>query len=49
MFESLKWLNINKKLELITLNFIRKIKYGNTPEYLCEQIRYFGEGQPNEL
>lgn len=49
MLDTLKWLNIKQRLALNTLNFIHKIKYGNAPEYLCDQIKYVSEVQPYGL
>lgn len=49
MLGSLKWMNVKQRLELNTLNFIKKMKQGDAPEYLCEQIKYVGEVQPYGL
>lgn len=49
MLNTLKWLSIKQRLALNTLKLIRKIKLGNAPDYLCEQIRYVGEVQPYSL
>lgn len=40
MLESLKWLNIQQRLKFNTICFIQKIKTGNAPEYLADQINY---------
>ena len=37
------WLNVDKRLELNTLNFIQKMKIGEAPEYLTKQLKYVGE------
>lgn len=49
MLSSLKWLDIQQRLELNTLNFIQKMKMGNAPQYLCDQLEYVGEIQPYGL
>lgn len=49
MLESLKWLNVEQRLKLNTLNFIHRIKNGEAPEYLTEQISYVGDSQPYHL
>lgn len=49
MLNTLRWLNIKQRLELNTLNFIQKMKTGEAPDYLCEQIKYVGDVQPYEL
>lgn len=49
MLDTLKWLNIRQRLELNTLNFIQKMKMGNAPEYLIEQLQYVGDMQPYNL
>lgn len=49
MLDSLQWLNIKQRLEMNTLCFVQKMKMGNAPEYLCENIKYVGEVQPYEL
>ena len=43
---TLRWLIVHKRLELNMLNFIQKIKIGEAPEYLTEQLKYVGEVQP---
>ena len=40
MLESLKWLNVEQQLKLNTPNFIYKIKNGEAPEYIIEQVSY---------
>lgn len=49
MLESLKWLNIEQRLKLNTITFIQKIKRGEAPEYLTEQIIYVRDAQPYQL
>lgn len=49
MLESLKWLNVKQRLTLNTLKFIQKMKHGEAPEYLTEQIIYVREAQPYTL
>lgn len=49
MLDTLKWLNIHQRLELNTLQFIHKMKIGNAPEYLTEQLGYVREVQPYHL
>lgn len=49
MLSALKWLNIRQRITLNTLDFIQKIKTGQAPEYLTEQISYVGEVQPYQL
>ena len=43
MLDALGWLNVHKRLELNTLNFIQKIKIGEATEYLTKQFKYVGE------
>ena len=38
MLDTLKWLNIKERLQ--DIYFIRKMKIGNAPDYLTEQLRY---------
>ena len=40
MLDALRWLNVHKRSELNTLNFIQKMKIGEAPEYLTEQLKY---------
>ena len=40
---------IKEKLQGNTINFIRKMKIGDAPEYLTEQLRYVEEVQPYSL
>lgn len=49
MLTTLKWLNIKQRLELSTISFIQKLKKGEAPEYLTEQITYVREAQPYQL
>ena len=49
MLNNLKWMTVKQRLEFKTLKFIRKIKQEDSPEYLCEQIKYVGESQPYSL
>lgn len=49
MLNALKWLNIKQRLEMNTLHFIQKMKTGNAPEYLIEQLNYVREIQPYHL
>lgn len=49
MLETLKWLNIKQRIELNTINFIHKIKMGEAPEYLTEQLTYVRDVQPYQL
>lgn len=49
MLDTLKWLNIKQRLQLNTFTFIHKMKTGNAPEYLTEQLRYVNESQPYNL
>lgn len=49
MLNSLKWLNIKQRLEMNTLHFIQKMKIGNAPEYLMDQLNYVGGVQPYHL
>lgn len=49
MLDALKWLDIKQRLQLNTICFIQKIKMGNAPECLLEQIRYVGDIQPYNL
>ena len=49
MLHVLRWLNVHKRLELNTLNFIQKIKIGEAPEYRTEQLKYAAEEQPYRL
>ena len=49
MLDALRWLNAHKILELNTLNFIQKMKIGEVPEYLTEQLKYVREAQPYRL
>ena len=49
MLDTLKWLNIRERLQVNTIYFIRKMKIGDVPEYLTEQLRYVGEVQPYSL
>lgn len=49
MLSNLKWMTVIQKLELNTLKFIRKMKQGDAPEYLCDQIKYVRESQPYRL
>lgn len=49
MLDALKWLNIYQRLEFNTLNFIQKLKSGNSAEYLTKQLQYVGEVQPYNL
>ena len=38
MYKSLKWLNVEQRLKLNTLNFIHRIENGEAPEYITEQV-----------
>lgn len=49
MLDTLKWLNIQQRLALNTLNFVQKMKMGNAPDYLIGQLNYVGEMQPYNL
>ena len=49
MLDTLKWLNIRERLQVNTIYFIRKMKIGDAPDYLTEQLRYVGEVQPYSL
>ena len=49
MLDALRWLNVHKRSELNTLNFIQKMKIGEAPEYLTEQLKYVGKAQPYRL
>lgn len=49
MLNCLKWLNIRQRLKLNTLVFIQKMKMGDAPQYLCEQLIYVGDVQPYNL
>ena len=47
--DALRWLNVHKIFELNTLNFIQKLKIGEAPKYLTEQLKYVEEEQPYKL
>ena len=49
MLDTLKWLSIRERLQVNAMYFIQKIKIGDAPDYLPEQLRYFGEVQPYSL
>ena len=49
MLYDLKWMNIKKSLQFSTLMFVRKMKKGNAPKYLCEQTKHVGKSQPYTL
>lgn len=49
MLNTLKWLNIKQRLALNTLKLVHKIRQGNAPDYLREQIRYVSDVQPYTL
>ena len=38
----MKWLNVRERLQVKNVYFIRKMKIGDAPEYLTEQLRYVG-------
>ena len=40
---------IKERLQANTINFIRKMKIGDAPEYQTEQLRYVEEVQPYSL
>ena len=40
VLDALRWLNVHKSLKSKTLNFIQKMKIGEAPEYLTEQLKY---------
>ena len=46
LIDTLKWLNVRERLQVNTIYFIRKMKIGDVPDYLTEQLRYVGEVQP---
>ena len=48
MLNALKWMNVKKRLEMNTLQFIQKIKTGDGFKYLTEQLRYVGEAISHE-
>ena len=39
MLDTLKCLNIKERLQINTIYFIRKMKIGDAPDYLTEQLR----------
>ena len=43
MLDALIQLNVRKRLELNTPNFIQKMNIGEAPEYLIEQLKYVEE------
>ena len=45
MLDTPKWLNIQQRLVLNTLQFIQKIKIGKSPTYLTEQLGYVRDVQ----
>lgn len=49
MLSTLRWMSIQQRLELNTLVFIQKMKQGNAPSYLTENIRYVSDIQPYGL
>ena len=49
MLDALRWLYVLKRLELNALNFIKKMRIGEAPEYLTKQLKYVGEVQPYRL
>ena len=49
MLATLKCLNIRERLQVNSIYFIRKMKIGNVPDYLTEQLRYVGEVQSYSL
>ena len=49
MLDTLKRLNIRERLQVKTIHFIRKMKIGDAPDYLTEQLRYIGEVQQYSL
>ena len=40
MLATLKWLNIKERLQVNTIYCTRKMKIGDAPDYLTEQLRY---------
>ena len=49
MLDTLKWLNIRERLHHNIIYFIRKMKIGDAPDYLAEQLHYVGKVQPYSL
>ena len=49
MLNALKWMNVKQGLQMNTIQFIQKIKTGDGPKYLIEQIRYVRETQSYHL
>ena len=49
MLDTLKWLNIQQRLVLSTLQFIQKTKIEKAPTYLTEQLGYVRDVQPYHL
>ncbi|KAI8115903.1 hypothetical protein CVS40_11950 [Lucilia cuprina] len=46
MLRTLNWMNIKQRMEVNTILFIQKIKTGEAPKYLSEQLNFVGELQP---
>ena len=46
MLDTLKWLNVRKRLQVNTVYSIRKMTIGDAQDYLTEHFRYVGEIQP---
>lgn len=49
MLDALQWLNVKQRLEFNTLIFIQKMKKGDAPDYLTDQIKYVRDVQPYSL
>ena len=49
MLESIKLLKVEQRLKLNTLNFMHRIKNGEAPEYITEQVSYVRDSQPHHL
>ena len=49
MLNNLKWMSIAQPLQFNTLRFIGKLKQGDAPKYLYDQIHYVGDSQPYQL
>ena len=49
MLNTLKWFNIKQRLHLKTCIFIHKMKMGDAPQYLIEELTYVNEMQPYNL
>ena len=49
LLNNLKWISIAQRLQFNTLRFVRKLKQGDAPKYLCDRIHYEGDSQPYPL